>query len=134
MQRTQPNLSAYRKILSVVKSGQHWYTVELDFRESRISIYDSLSSDVQGYAQDMVLFSMWVNAARARYGFPAVKFGLAIESCRKQNNGYDCGIFAIEMLKALTLGLEPTITGLNATEHRWKIAYELLAGDISPVM
>jgi Ulp1 family protease len=132
----QPDFTNFRKFISIIKSGAHWYLVDIRANDEKpaLHIYDSLSSSTKKYAQDMVLLTLWLNEARSRSRLPKTRWGIKKIPCTKQKNTWDCGVFAVHHAKALSIGQDSTITYLTGLECRYKIAFELLANKISDFM
>jgi len=97
-------------------------------------IYDSIKRPSLEYANEVLLYIVWLNACRAAHGLDSMMFGFCQKACTRQSNGYDCGIYAMQHMKGVLLGLESKLDSNNTVDYRYKIAFELMVNDLTPWM
>ncbi|KAK1974840.1 hypothetical protein LZ30DRAFT_775078 [Colletotrichum cereale] len=100
----QPN---HLLFITQVEGEEHWAVAHLDRRAAIVYYYDSLKSSAR-YLKVQRLLQPW--ALTNELADPSLPLSFRQMSSPQQNDAFNCGIFAIETVRRLLLGLDVTTT------------------------
>lgn len=91
-------------ILNVSTSGgavaNHWICIEVDRRDRTLNVYDSLLINLDDCKTTPVECAYYTTLEETLKLWVAVRYKITFKNCTQQKNGYDCGLFAMDALKA----------------------------------
>ena len=108
--------------------GAHWTLLVVDFRTRSIRYYDSMHSRRGLYYLRRLLG--WLvkehKAKKKNYDFDKDSFSLVVvESCPKQNNGFDCGVFMLQFAEHLSRDAPLAFSQQQMPYFRSRITFEI---------
>jgi sentrin-specific protease 1 len=112
------------------QNNVHWCFYCIDFRDSTIIYYDSLSSHTVSHEEQLVAFANMILEARPNPAvihspFRKVKKAINFPS---QGNGYDCGVFLLKGIDCLSRANKVNFDQFDLEYLRYLITFELVAG------
>jgi hypothetical protein len=115
----------------------HWVVVEIDFRNRYIRHYCPLGKENARMARRVRMIRRWLGLmGKHRYwAMEAAANSLKLQHvrhCAAQENGIDCGVFALAIMDFVALGLPvERITQTHMRGLRKKYLWELFAGAVN---
>jgi sentrin-specific protease 1 len=144
------NIFEYDMVLIPIHLGNHWCMGALNFSAKRIEYYDSLgNSGRDEFYEKMRLYLINEHETKTKKYAPEElpasisNFDVSLTTwtnndtidcpkCPKQENGYDCGVFAVRVAEHLSRGAEMTFTQSDMPNYRIQQAYEIATGEMLP--
>jgi sentrin-specific protease 1 len=128
--RVTPSVLKKDLILLPIHLGMHWCMAAIDFRSRTILYYDSLHGSNK---QCLSVLRDWIaneSKDKLKYDFDFTGWTL---SCPKdipaQQNGYDCGVFALVFAEHLSRDSPFNFSQSNMLYWRDRISYEIITGN-----
>ncbi|PJF18271.1 putative sentrin/sumo-specific protease [Paramicrosporidium saccamoebae] len=128
--RVSPSVLKKDLILFPIHLGMHWCMAAIDFRSRTISYYDSLHGSNK---QCLSVLRDWIakeSMDKLKCDFDFTGWTL---SCPKdipaQQNGYDCGVFALAFAEHLSRDAQFDFSQSNMLHWRDRVSYEILTGN-----
>ena len=95
--------AAAGKWLQILHSGtDHWLLAASGFEADHVVIYDSLNFQNATRQHVLCCISSLVKTKEKQMRY-------IVKSCQRQENGYDCGVFAIAFATSVAFGQDPCI-------------------------
>lgn len=115
-----------------IHEGIHWTLATIDLANRRLTYYDSLRGQDKTCLMNLAL---WVMDEFADKGGPAdAKPGiwprLFPQNTPRQNNGCDCGVFALKFADYLSRGIAPAFSQRNIPYFRRKMNAQIRQGAV----
>jgi sentrin-specific protease 1 len=112
----------------------HWVAIAVNFHEKHVSLWDSTIGAHQNATKQLLLY-LQQQATRDQVEFNEDDWTVEFhhETSIRQENSFDCGLFAIAFCVHLALGIDNHVilsvcTQRNISNLRTKIASELISG------
>jgi sentrin-specific protease 1 len=112
----------------------HWVAIAVNFHEKHVSLWDSTIGAHQNATKQLLLY-LQQQATRDQVEFNEDDWTVEFhhETSIRQENSFDCGLFAIAFCVHLALGIDNHVilsvcTQRNISNIRKKIASELISG------
>ena len=98
------------EFIQIIHTGNsHWVWVSsVGCQENEVKVYDSLYNNLLSSEIEQRVDCM----------LGGVPCNITVASVQQQQNGFDCGIFAIAFATCLTLGQDPTLVEFNIPQMR----------------
>lgn len=97
----------YRRILFILNvsmsggnSANHWICIEVNRKNRTLNVYDSLLENLDECKTTPDKCAYYTTLEETLKLWVAVRYKITFKDCTQQNNGYDCGLFAMDALKA----------------------------------
>ncbi|GAB0495956.1 hypothetical protein MMPV_007266 [Pyropia vietnamensis] len=104
--------------------NSHWALVAVDMRAGLVSLYDSLGVRNRDVCAVIV---RWLADEAQRTHSPAWEWTVVAPWCRKQENADDCGVFMLQNMNYLAMGIDLGNITRCKTYYRRRMAAKLLA-------
>ncbi len=124
--------SSIDKVLFPIHLGMHWCLAAVDFTRRKISYYDSLHG--RGGSECISVIREWIAAESLdKLGVDFDFQGWSQEAPKDipaQQNGHDCGVFALAYAEHLSRNAPFAFSQRNMPYWRQRISFEILQGEL----
>jgi len=130
VQRWTQNFDAlsYDKIFFPINiTNCHWVLVVMDKGAGTITVYDSLGGEHPVIGASI---KRWALDEADYYNTPARVWSVRHAWCRSQENSDDCGVFTVQNMNYIAMGLNLRTMTRSTAYYRRRMAAELLARSI----